>query len=331
MKKANISKINAAKKLRAASARRSVFLSLSLLLTVILSLTACYIFVLRPERDYRNAATLIEQCDWSKAELAFRALGRYEDSEEKADYSGCMKLFECGDLDDASVLYEQLSENSKTLVNSRLGSFKALAQKAIDEERFEDAYKYYSLDKDDPESGGIMYSLDLYIQADALIQQNEYGQARDLLAGQPIELNDMSAHLQQLLDDSYEAEYNEYELLSYSDLNKAAEGMESIKDEYEKAGSFITDLNACYSEAQSLFSQKKYAEAQKYYNEIITYKDSSRRAIACDVMIAHELAVDGNVEAAKEILSTIDTSEDFVPDVPEDSPLLDYIGRGTRL
>lgn len=303
------------------AARRARGLNLVLVLFVIAALGAAYLLVLKPARSYMDADRLLEDKQWAKAETAFKALGKYEDSGSKALLSSCMRLFVDGELDEAAVLYEQLPEDSRQSVNANLGSFTALAEQAVEEERFEEAYKYYSLDKDNPESGDIMDSLDLYIQADKLMQSGDYAALRELIGAYPASSNVMSARLQQLVDDSFEAQYLQYEKLSETDLNAAVAGMEALQDDYDKAASYLKDLNGVYEQGKFLYRQQKYTEAQKFFDRISTYKDCAFWSRACDVMQAHLKAVEGDMDAAKRLLGSVYSLDEFVSELPEDSPL----------
>ena len=303
------------------AARRARWLTLMLVLFVIAALGAAYTLVLKPARSYMDADRLLEDKQWAKAEEAFKALGAYEDSGSKADLSSCMRLFVSGELDEAAVLYEQLSEDSRKSINANLGSFTALAEQAVEEGRYEEAYKYYSLDKENPESGDIMDSLDLYIQAEKLMQSGEYAALRELIGAYPTSSNVMSAKLQQLVDDSYEAQYLQYEKLSETDLNAAVAGMEALQDDYDKAASFLKDLNGVYEQAKFLYRQQKYPEAQKFFDRIGSYKDCAFWSRACDVMQAHLKAVEGDMDAAKRLLGSVYSLDEFAAELPEDSPL----------
>ena len=306
---------------RKKAARRARRLTFLLICVIIASLAACYALVLKPRSSYDKAEAHFAQHEWLMAEMAYRSLGKYEDSQEKASFAECMRLFDESDLDKAAVVYEQLSEDHKARAREELGSFSALAEQAIEQDRYEDAYKYYSLDKENPDSTDVMDALDVYIQASALMEKGEYAQARELITALPSGINAMSPRLQSLADDSFEKEYERYDALSYTDLDQAMQGMESIQDEYEPAAEFVKATLEAYNAGISLMHAEKYADARTLFGRIVSYSDCEYQIGACYVLEASALAEKGDEASALEMISSVDSIDEYLDLIPEDGAL----------
>ena len=306
---------------RRKAARRVRRLTFVLICLILASLCACYMLVLKPRLNYEDAEEHFAKRDWLMAEMAYKSLGKYEDSSEKAAFAECMRLFDETDLDKAAVAYEQLSPESRVLAQQELGSFSALAEQAIEQERYKDAYKYYSLDKDNPASADVMDALDVYIQAVDLMQQDEYSQARELIFSLPDSMNAMSSRLQALADESFEKEYERYDALTYTDLDAAMQGMESIQDDYEPAAEYVKETMEAYNAAISLMHQGKYADARTLLSHLVSYSDCAYQIDACYVLEAAAMADKGDEAAAFELLSSVSSPDDYLELIPEDSAL----------
>ena len=302
--------------------RLARFLIWLMILSVLGGLLGCYFVLLKPEKQYMDASKLLEAKSYAEAGQLFSTIENYRDSKTKAHTASCLSLFERGEVEAASTRYlNSLDADAQATVQKSVGSFEALGDLAVENGDYKNAYLYYNLV---PEGGpeSTLYALDVYNEAVIDIQNGKYAEARENAKSVLDRSEAMAAPLQQLIDSSFEIEFNHYLQLAESDLDAAARGMESMQDEYEEAGKYLKDLEDVYNGGKMYQDEGKYQQAIPFFEKIISYKDCRLKISECQVMLYEEQAKAGQTDAAIYGVMSLYDWENAIYVLPEDSVLL---------
>ena len=301
--------------------RRAKLYSFALFSTVLLALILCYTCVLVPTRKYDEAKNEMENGSWQTAQKSFEELGSFKDSKRLAAYTRCMRLFSEGKLNEACEAYLQLNENDQRIVQNALGSFALLADQAMEEGRYGDAYTYYSLDLDNPERDDAMYAITVYLDCEKLLRQNKYDEARSEISACLEVSHALSSPLQSLLDSSYESEFDYYDSFTWTDLAFAVDGMQTLCEVYEPAHIYLRDLQSAYYGGILSMREGKYDDAIEQFEDIVAYSDCAQKLDECRMLLANEQAAAGRSEEALETVKLVSNWEEYVDLLPEGSSL----------
>ena len=301
--------------------RRVRLMSTALAFVIVFSLIACYALVLKPAKNYEIAEDAMNRGDWAAARDGFKALGSFRDSRRLASYTDCMALFDAGELSKAADAYLALRKEDQLNVQLSLGSFGEMAENAVDEGKYREAYVYYSLDADNPERDDAMYAISVYLDSEQLIAEKRYDEARSEITAYLSQSHALSAPLQNLMDGSYETEFNYYDSFTWTDLAFAVNGMEAIRDEYEPAHVYLRDLRSAYYGGVLSMNEGKYQDAIAQFEDIQAYADSAVKMDECRVLLANQQAEAGQDQAALETVKLVANWQDYLELLPEDNSL----------
>ena len=313
------------KALRKRAKRRVRLFTFALVCVTALSLILSYTLVLRPTKRYETALENMAEGAWQEAYNGFRGLGSFKDSKRLAAFSECMSLFQSGRLNEASEAYLALNEADQAEAANRLGSFAVLAESAVDEGRYADAYVYYSLDTDNPERDDAMYAITVYNDSEKLIEEKRYTEARGEISACLSASSALSAPLQSLLDASYEREFSYYDSFTASDLAFAVGGMETLVDEYEPAHIYLRDLRSAYYGGILSMQEGKYADAIRQFEDITAYADTAEKLNECRMLLANQQAEAGEAQAALKTVEQVENWQDYLSLLPEDNSLAELL------
>ena len=318
------------KALRKKGKRRVRLYSFALICVVAICLVLSYTLVLKPAKCYETALNHMTEGNWQEALSGFKSLGTFRESNRLAAFSECMSLFQSRQLNEAAEAYLSLNEADQTEVQTRLGTFTALAESSVDEGRYTDAYIYYSLDLGNPERDDVMYAISVYNDSQKLIEEKRYAEARSEIIACLEVNNELSAPLQTLLDSSYACEFNYYDSFTVCDLAFAVSGMETLVDEYEPAHIYLRDLRSAYYGGVLSMQEGKYSEAIKQFEDISAYSDTAQKLDECRVLLANQQAEAGDTQVALKTVELVKNWQDYLSLLPEDSSLSGLLATKTH-
>ncbi len=159
-------------------------LVLVILLAVLAGLLAGYKYVPGYINDYKydKAATLAKEGNYSDAITAFKALGDYSDSAQKAtecEYNYALQLEEAGKFAEAKMIYENLGDHADSKTRVQACAYSE-AKQALEKNNFEKAAKLFVALGDYGDSKEMIKECS-YKQALSLIENKEYKSAIEIL------------------------------------------------------------------------------------------------------------------------------------------------------
>lgn len=292
------------------------------LFSVILFLILAYTLCLNPQKKYDAALAELEGENYTGAAEGFGALGSYKDSEELHSYADCIVCFQGGRLNEGYESYLLLTDEDKQKVHGVIGEFQKLGDRAVNEGNYDAAFSYYSFDKEDPVSDEKAYALKAYLTAGQLYEEGSYAEAREtakLVNTAYIPSFDSAS----FINNCFAAEYEIYDAVADTDVNKAVKLMETIS-EYPRAATFLKDLKDAYEAAFAEMNAGNYDNARGLFEKLNSYKDSSSMIFTCKVLAVNAKAVAGETEQAVAEIKLL--GEEALDIIPMDSPLWDAMG-----
>lgn len=306
--------------------------------------------------DYKDSAELLNECSYQlaleteaggaqnaqAAYDAFKALGAYKDSAERAaayetKYNDAVSKEQAGEFDAAIALFTELgtfSNSSEWIIETQNAKAYAAAASLMVSEKYEEAIAAFE-------------ALNDYSDSATKISECKYAVAASLMASEKYEeaitafkalngYSDSTTKISECNTAILEREYQKALKLAtdekYEEAIKAFKALNGYSDSATKISECNTSiLEREYQKALKLMNEEKYEEATTAFKSLKGYSDSVSQIKECTYRKAEKLRINGRYAEAYNEYSTISDYKN-VPEILKDKNFLEKVfSTGTYL
>ena len=286
---------------------------------------------------YKDSAELLKECSYQlalKTEAsgaqnaqaaydAFKALGAYKDSAERAaayetKYNDAVSKEKAGEFDAAIALFTELgtfSNSAEWLTETKNAKAYAAAASLMASEKYEEAIEAFKA------LNGYSDSTTKINECNAAILEREYQKALKLMTSEKYEeaieafkalngYSDSTTKISECNTAILEREYQKaLKLMTSEKYEEAVEAFKAVNG-YSDSTTKISECNTAilereYQKATRLMEDEKYEEAITTFYALNNYKDSATQIVECTYRKAGELCKSGKYDEAYAIYLTI--------------------------